>query len=90
MPTDAADVCSWGKTGSDRRIGKPTRLTQSRHRGGGTSYEIAKAKATQMVVFARRHRTSASLRYPAEAISTGRQKAAFVRFCEVAANTGFV
>jgi len=30
MPTDAADVCSWGKTGSDRRIGKPTRLTHMR------------------------------------------------------------
>ena len=43
-----------------------------------------------MVVFARKHRTSASMRYPAEAISTGRQKAAFVRFCEVAADTGFV
>jgi ATP-dependent Clp protease adapter protein ClpS len=32
-------------------------LTQSRHRGGGTySYEIAKAKATQVVAFAREHR----------------------------------
>jgi len=31
MPTDAADVCSWGNTGSDRRIGKPTRLTHNGH-----------------------------------------------------------
>jgi hypothetical protein len=31
MPTDAADVCSWGKTGIDRRIGNPTRMTQGGH-----------------------------------------------------------
>jgi hypothetical protein len=27
MPTDAADVCSWGKTGSERRTVEVTRLT---------------------------------------------------------------
>jgi hypothetical protein len=27
MPADAADVCSWGKGGSDRRTVKLTRLT---------------------------------------------------------------
>jgi hypothetical protein len=27
MPTGAAHVCSWGKTGSHQRIVKPTRLT---------------------------------------------------------------
>jgi hypothetical protein len=31
MPTDAANVCSWGKIGSDRRIGKPTLMTRNGH-----------------------------------------------------------
>jgi hypothetical protein len=31
MATDAADLCSEAKTGSGRRIGKLTRLTQLRH-----------------------------------------------------------
>jgi hypothetical protein len=30
------------------------------------------------------------MRYRAQAVSTGRQKAAFVHFCEVAADTEFV
>jgi hypothetical protein len=59
---------------------------------GVYSHEIAKAKATRAVAFAHEHRhplQCASGNYWPSA-STGRQKAAFVRFCEVAADTEFV
>jgi hypothetical protein len=52
--------------------------------------EPGKDDAIGLVAFAPRTSASASMRYRAQAVSTRRQKADFVHFCEVAADTEFV
>jgi len=51
MPTDTADVCSQGKTGSDRRAVKVTRLTRS---GPRSELEVGLVRASLLAHGSRR------------------------------------